>query len=95
MKLARKIISLALILIMLSPLSAFAEGTEKTWNSMWNCGTCNLYHYDTYTEIVPKDGVSGALSYSKWISDELNSDCYYDYYFKGNISITNCRSRRK
>ena len=91
MKLARKIISLALILIMLSPLSAFAEGTEKTWNSMWNCGTCNLYHYDTYTEIVPKDGVSGALSYSKWISDELNSDCYYDYYFKGNISITNCR----
>ena len=90
MKLVQKIISLSLILIMISPVGAFAEDNETRWNSMWTCGTCHLLHYDNYTDIVPANGESGVLNYSQWIRDELNSDCYYDYYFKGNISITNC-----
>ena len=90
MKLARKIISLLLILIMVSPIGAFAEDNEPKWNSMWTCGTCHLLHYDNYTDIVPANGVSGELSYTQWIRDELNSACLYDYYFKGDITLRNC-----
>ena len=92
MKSVRKIISLVLMLIMVSPIGAFTVDAATEWNSMWTCGTCHLYHYDNYTDIVPANGESGTLSYAQWIRDELNSDCYYDYYFKGNITLSNCKN---